>query len=77
MKYKDMPKGDNNDICVRCGKQYNFADKALFDGKREEAKKFDMICICERTNAGFIMHGNVKLCGDCMSNFLDWLEVEL
>lgn len=75
MKYSEMPKGDNNDICVRCGKRWNFADKALWKGE-QRVTKLDLVCIAERTVAGFRTHGNVKLCGNCMGDFLAWLEGE-
>lgn len=75
MKYSDMPKGDNNDICVRCGRRYNFADKALWKGN-PFVSKVDLVCLAEKTNAGYKTHGNVKLCGDCMNALLAWLEGE-
>ena len=70
MRYEDMPKGRNKDRCVRCGKRYNFADKALSKAK----VPYDLLCLAETTSSGYMTHGNVKLCGKCMSELLMWLD---
>ena len=62
MRYEDMPKGRNKDRCVRCGKRYNFADKALSKAK----VPYDLLCLAEVTTSGYMTHGNVKLCDECM-----------
>lgn len=68
MKYENMPKGRNKDICVRCGKRANFADRLKSD------VQYDLICLAETTSSGYMTHGNVKLCGKCMSELLMWLD---
>ena len=70
MKYEDMPKGKNNDICVRCGRRFNFADKVCAEIK----VPYDLLCLAEVTGSGYKTHGNVKLCGECMSELLMWLD---
>lgn len=72
MGYEDMPKGRNKDRCVRCGKRYNFADKALSKAK----VPYDLLCLAETTSSGYKTHGNVKLCGKCMSELLMWLDAD-
>ena len=72
MRYEDMPKGRNKDRCVRCGKRYNFADKALSKAK----VPYDLLCLAETTSSGYMTHGNVKLCGKCMSELLMWLDAD-
>ena len=68
MKYENMPKGRNKDICVRCGKRANFADRLKSD------VQYDLLCLAETTSSGYKTHGNVKLCGKCMSELLMWLD---
>ena len=70
MRYEDMPKGRNKDRCVRCGKRYNFADKALSKAK----VPYDLLCLAEVTASGYMTHGNVKLCDECMAELLMWLD---
>ena len=70
MRYEDMPKGRNKDRCVRCGKRYNFADKALSKAK----VPYDLLCLAEVTTSGYMTHGNVKLCDECMVELLMWLD---
>ena len=70
MRYEDMPKGRNKDRCVRCGKRYNFADKALSKAK----VPYDLLCLAEVTASGYMTHGNVKLCDECMVELLMWLD---
>lgn len=70
MRYEDMPKGRNKDRCVRCGKRYNFADKALSKAK----VPYDLLCLAEVTTSGYMTHGNVKLCDECMAELLMWLD---
>ena len=70
MRYEDMPKGRNKDRCVRCGKRYNFADKALSKAKAP----YDLLCLAEVTTSGYMTHGNVKLCDECMAELLMWLD---
>ena len=70
MRYEDMPKGRNKDKCVRCGKRYNFADKALSKAK----VPYDLLCLAEVTASGYMTHGNVKLCDECMAELLMWLD---
>ena len=70
MKYENMPKGRNKDICVRCGKRANFADRLLSD------VQYDLLCLAETTSSGYMTHGNVKLCGKCMSELLMWLDAD-
>ena len=70
MRYEDMPKGRNRDRCVRCGKRYNFADKALSKAKAP----YDLLCLAEVTTSGYMTHGNVKLCDECMTELLMWLD---
>ena len=70
MRYEDMPKGRNKDRCVRCGKRYNFADKALSKTK----VPYDLLCLAEVTTSGYMTHGNVKLCDECMVELLMWLD---
>ena len=70
MRYEDMPKGRNKDRCVRCGKRYNFADKALSKAK----VPYDLLCLAEVTTSGYMTHGNVKLCDECMTELLMWLD---
>ena len=70
MRYDDMPKGRNKDRCVRCGKRYNFADKALSKAK----VPYDLLCLAEVTASGYMTHGNVKLCDECMVELLMWLD---
>ena len=70
MRYEDMPKGRNKDRCVRCGKRYNFADKALSKAK----VPYDLLCLAEVTASGYMTHGNVKLCDECMTELLMWLD---
>ena len=70
MRYEDMPKGRNKDRCVRCGKRYNFADKALSKAK----VPYDLLCLAEVTTSGYMAHGNVKLCDECMVELLMWLD---
>ena len=68
MKYENMPKGRNKDICVRCGKRANFADRL------KSGVQYDLLCLAETTSSGYMTHGNVKLCGKCMSELLMWLD---
>lgn len=70
MKYENMPKGRNKDICVRCGKRANFADRLKPD------VQYDLLCLAETTSSGYMTHGNVKLCGKCMSELLMWLDAD-
>lgn len=70
MKYENMPKGRNKDICVRCGKRANFADRLKSD------IQYDLLCLAETTSSGYMTHGNVKLCGKCMSELLMWLDAD-
>ena len=70
MRYEDMPKGRNKDRCVRCGKRYNFADKALSKAK----VPYDLLCLAEVTTSGYMTHVNVKLCDECMVELLMWLD---
>ena len=70
MKYENMPKGRNKDICVRCGKRANFADRLKSD------VQYDLLCLAEITSSGYKTHGNVKLCGKCMSELLMWLDAD-
>lgn len=70
MKYENMPKGRNKDICVRCGKRANFADRLKSD------VQYDLLCLAETTSSGYMTHGNVKLCGKCMSELLMWLDAD-
>ena len=70
MKYENMPKGRNKDICVRCGKRANFADRLKSD------VQYDLLCLAETTSSGYKTHGNVKLCGKCMSELLMWLDAD-
>jgi len=70
MKYENMPKGRNKDICVRCGKRANFADRLKSDAK------YDLLCLAETTSSGYMTHGNVKLCGECMNKLLMWLDTD-
>ena len=70
MRYENMPKGRNKDICVRCGKRANFADRLKSD------VQYDLLCLAETTSGGYMTHGNVKLCGKCMSELLMWLDAE-
>lgn len=70
MKYENMPKGRNKDICVRCGKRANFADRLKSD------VQYDLLCLAETTSSGYRTHGNVKLCGKCMSELLMWLDAD-
>ena len=70
MKYENMPKGRNKDICVRCGKRANFVDRLKSD------VQYDLLCLAETTSSGYITHGNVKLCGKCMSELLMWLDAD-
>ena len=72
MRYDDMPKGRNKDRCVRCGKRYNFADKALSKAK----VPYDLLCLAEVTASGYMTHGNVKLCDECMAELLMWLDAD-
>ena len=72
MRYEDMPKGRNKDRCVRCGKRYNFADKALSKAK----VPYDLLCLAEVTTSGYMTHGNVKLCDECMTELLMWLDAD-
>ena len=74
MRYEDMPKGRNNDICARCGKRYNFADKAL--SKINTDMPYDLLCLAEVTSSGYRTHGNIKLCDGCMNELLIWLGAE-
>ena len=78
MRYMEMPKGRNNDICVRCGKRYNFADKAVYDLHHDGRKPpiYDLLCLAETISGGYMTHGNVKLCGECMEGLMSWLEDE-
>ena len=76
MRYKDMPKGRNDDICVRCGEHYGYMEEArypLFNGG-EKPPGYDLLCLARTNFAGYTTHGNVKLCGRCMAGLLDWLE---
>ena len=70
MRYENMPKGRNKDICVRCGKRANFADRLKSD------VQYDLLCLAETTSSGYMTHGNVKLCGKCMSELLMWLDAD-
>ena len=70
MRYENMPKGSNKDICVRCGKRANFADRL------KSAVQYDLLCLAETTSSGYMTHGNVKLCGKCMSELLMWLDAD-
>ena len=70
MKYENMPKGRNKDICARCGKRANFADRLKSD------VQYDLLCLAETTSSGYMTHGNVKLCGKCMSELLMWLDAD-
>ena len=70
MRYEDMPKGRNKDRCVRCGKRYNFADKALSKAK----VPYDLLCLSEVTTSGYMTHGNGKLCDECLTELLMWLD---
>ena len=70
MRYENMPKGRNKDICVRCGKRANFADRLKSD------VQYDLLCLAETTSSGYKTHGNVKLCGKCMSELLMWLDAD-
>ena len=70
MKYENMPKGRNKDICARCGKRVNFADRLKSD------VQYDLLCLAETTSSGYMTHGNVKLCGKCMSELLMWLDAD-
>lgn len=70
MKYENMPKGRNKDICARCGKRANFADRLKSD------IQYDLLCLAETTSSGYMTHGNVKLCGKCMSELLMWLDAD-
>lgn len=67
---ENMPKGRNKDICVRCGKRANFADRLKSD------IQYDLLCLAETTSSGYMTHGNVKLCGKCMSELLMWLNAD-
>ena len=70
MKHENMPKGRNKDICVRCGKRANFADRLMSD------VQYDLLCLAETTSSGYMTHGNVKLCSKCMSELLMWLDAD-
>jgi len=70
MRYENMPKGRNKDICVRCGKRANFADRLKSD------VQYDLLCLAETTSSGYMTHGNVKLCSKCMSELLMWLDTD-
>jgi len=70
MRYENMPKGRNKDICVRCGKRANFADRLKSD------VQYDLLCLAETTSSGYMTHGNVKLCGECMNKLLMWLDTD-
>ena len=70
MKYENMPKGRNKDICVRCGKRANFADRLKSD------VQYDLLCLAETTSSGYMTHGNVKLCDECMAELLMWLDLK-
>lgn len=74
-KYTEIRKGRNNDICARCGKRYNTADKALFELFHDGAEppEYDLLCLAETIPAGYRTHGNIKLCGECMTELLTWL----
>ena len=70
MRYENMPKGRNKDICVRCGKRANFADRLM------SGVQYDLLCLAETTSSGYMTHGNVKLCGECMNKLLMWLDTD-
>ena len=48
MRYENMPKGRNKDICVRCGKRANFADRLKSD------VQYDLLCLAETTSSGYM-----------------------
>ena len=35
---------------------------------------YDLLCLAEVTASGYMTHGNVKLCDECMAELLMWLD---